>query len=92
MRQDFQPIKTKRSIYGFVNEIAGAILLTDESTGKQKYFIVAKESEDGGYHVRLSSDFNISQKQASQLPQIQDSTAQYCEFRRFAKVFWRTQF
>lgn len=72
----------KRNIYGTKELIYGSILLTRKSSGKQKYFLVG-EIEDccenrakfipeafGKRHLLLASDFNISQKAASLMPNV----------------------
>ena len=72
----------KKNIYGTKELIHGSILLASKSTGKQKWFLVC-EIEDcpenrqmyipkliGKRNIRLTSDFNISQKEASLMQQI----------------------
>lgn len=72
----------KKNIYGTRELIYGSILLTSKSSGKQKWFLVC-EIEDcqenrnafsptafGKRYVRLTSDFNISQKAASLMEKV----------------------
>lgn len=72
----------KKNIYGTKELIHGSILLTSNSTGRKKWFLVC-EIEDtpenrqmyiprliGKRNLRLTSDFNISQKTASLMQQI----------------------
>lgn len=72
----------KKNIYGTRELIHGSILLTSKSSGKQKWFLVC-EIEDcpenrnsfsptafGKRNIRLTSDFNISQKAASLMQQV----------------------
>ena len=72
----------KKNIYGVKVLIHGSILLTNIRTEKQKWFIVS-EIEDcpenrkdfypevfGVLNIRLTSDYNISQKEASLMKQI----------------------
>ena len=72
----------KKNIYGTRELIHGSILLTSKSSGKQKWFLVC-EIEDctenrnmfsptafGNRYIRLTSDFNISQKAASLMKQV----------------------
>lgn len=72
----------KKNIYGTKELIHGSILLTSKSSGKQKWFLVC-EIEDcpenrvnfyttafGKRNIRLTSDFNISQKSASLMQKI----------------------
>lgn len=72
----------KKNIYGTRELIHGSILLTSKSSGKQKWFLVC-EIEDcpenrqmyiprliGKRNIRLTSDFNISQKAASLMSQV----------------------
>jgi hypothetical protein len=84
-------LPTRKDIYGGAYKIAGAILLTDERTSKQKYFIVAFLDYANKFGVKLCSDFNVTQKRAASMQQIQFDAAQYCEFRSCGKVFWRYQ-
>lgn len=72
----------KKNIYGTKELIHGSILLTSKSSGKQKWFLVC-EIEDcpenrerfyptafGKRNIRVTSDFNISQKAASLMKQV----------------------
>lgn len=72
----------KKNIYGTEELIHGSILLTSKRSGKQKWFLVC-EIEDcpenrakfyptafGKRNIRLTSDFNISQKAASLMQKI----------------------
>jgi hypothetical protein len=72
----------KKNIYGTKELIHGSILLTSKNSGKQKWFLVC-EIEDcrenrvnfypeafGKRNIRLTSDFNISQKSASLMPKV----------------------
>lgn len=72
----------KKNIYGTKEVIYGSVLLTSKSSGKQKWFLVC-EIEDcpenrsmfrpaafGHRNIRLTSDFHISQKEASLMKQI----------------------
>ncbi len=67
----------KKNIYGTRELIYGSILLTSKSSGKQKWFLVCEiedcsenrkwfsPTEIGKRNIRLTSDFKISQKEAS---------------------------
>lgn len=72
----------KKNIYGTRELIHGSVLLISKSSGKQKWFLVC-EIEDcpknrnsfsptafGKRNIRLTSDFNISQKAASLMQQV----------------------
>lgn len=72
----------RKNLYGTKELIHGSLLLTHKSSGKKKWFLVC-EIEDcpenrqmfiprliGKLNIRLTSDFHISQKEASLMKQI----------------------
>jgi hypothetical protein len=93
--KDLKTIYTKKSIYGFVYEIAGAVLMTNKNNGKQKYFVVCRMAdnaenrerysgdcfEDQEWYVRLTSDFSgITQRIAAKMPQVDHTEFNYPEW------------
>lgn len=72
----------KKNIYGTRELIHGSILLTSKYSGKKKWFLVC-EIEDcpenrkrfyptafGKRNIRVTSDFNITQRQASLMQKV----------------------
>jgi hypothetical protein len=92
----YQTTSTKKSIYGFIYEIAGAVQMTNKNTGKQKYFLVCRLQDnaenrrtygnnDGfinrDWVIRFTSDFSgITQRVAAAMPQVDHTEFNYPEW------------